>query len=64
MTTPEEQKIYEQMGADPEPHDENEPSYKLEQFKLLKVRGRKPSDIWNDPKFAKKYANWLEKNPD
>jgi len=62
MTTPEERNIYEQMGADPEVQDENDPAYKLEQFQLLKERGRKPSDIWNEPQFAAEYAEWLKTN--
>ena len=64
MPTPEENKIYEQMEADPEPPDEDDPAYKLEQFKILKERGRKPSDIWNEPEFAAEYAAWLIDNSD
>jgi hypothetical protein len=63
MPTSGENKIYEAMGADPEPHDENDPAYKLEQFQILKGRGKKPEDIWNEPEFAKEYGEWLAKNP-
>jgi hypothetical protein len=63
MPTPEENKIYEDMGRDPEPHDENDPAYKLEMFQIMKGRGKKPEDVWNDPEFAKEYREWLAKNP-
>jgi len=59
MTTPEEDKFYEAMDADPEPRDENDPAAKLEQFELLKSMGDKPEDIWNDPEFAEEYRAWL-----
>jgi hypothetical protein len=59
MTTPEEQRIYEAMGADPELRDENDPTVKREQFELMKAMGDKPEDIWNDPEFAEEYRAWL-----
>ena len=64
MTTPKEQKIYEEMSADPEPHDESDPAYKLEQFQIMKLRGRKPEDVWNDPEFAEEYREWLKNDSD
>jgi hypothetical protein len=57
-------KIYEEMGADPEPRDENDPIVKQEQFELMKAMGDKSEDVWNDPELAAEYKAWLEANPD
>ena len=44
---------------DPELGDEDDPEYQLEIFKIFKLKGWKPEDLF-DQEYAKKYAEWLK----
>ena len=51
----------EDMFADPEPLDENDPAVLEEMFELHKHLGLKPADLRGAPQeFRAKYGAWLE----
>ena len=47
---------------DPEPGDENDPEYQVEQFELYKSLGWTPEDIRTDDVYKAAYAAWLRKS--
>jgi hypothetical protein len=53
----------EDMFADPEPLDEDDPEMKVEMFELHQSSGDRPEDLVGaSPEFRKEYAEWLAKN--
>jgi len=48
-----------EYNEDPELHDENDPEYQQEMFRIYQSLGWKPEDL-HDREYAEQYAEWLK----
>jgi hypothetical protein len=46
---------------DPEPPDEEDPSFKEEMFRSFMELGWKPEDLTREPETAAEYSRWLKR---
>jgi hypothetical protein len=51
--------LEDEYDEDPELHDENDPEYQQEMFRIYQSLGWRPEDL-HDRAYAEQYAEWLK----